>query len=146
MYAKLFGKSGKFTGRIFIITDESAIGRSPENPIQLSSGIISNQHARIFFDEAKNAFFIEDLNNKNGTSVDKKLISGRAQLGETHIITIAKIFDFIFSASDKPVPAELQAAVAQQTKASAFATSTRALESDPIFDVPDFLKATPSKK
>ncbi|MGC4089817.1 MAG: response regulator [Polyangiaceae bacterium] len=60
---------GRVTGRKFKIHDQATIGRSPDASVMLDDPEISRLHARISLD-ANGAFVIEDLESKNGTTVN----------------------------------------------------------------------------
>lgn len=108
MTARLFCKTGQLAGASFEFTKEATIGKQPGNTIQLYPALISGRHARIFFDEKENAYFIEDLNSRNGTKVDGMRVSGKERLGKLHVITFANTFDFFFQVLDAPVRAEAE--------------------------------------
>jgi pSer/pThr/pTyr-binding forkhead associated (FHA) protein len=48
------------------------VGRSPANHIRLSDTCVSRRHLKVI--RRGERYFIEDLNSKNGTSVDGELI------------------------------------------------------------------------
>ena len=120
MEARLFCKTGPFAGVSRIVEREATIGKNPGNTIQLPPDIISGKHARIYFDQQRNAFFIEDLKSLNGTWVDGVRVRDKERLDRIHVITFARSFDFIFqvvsesSMSERkqdvvtPQPAKLQ--------------------------------------
>jgi pSer/pThr/pTyr-binding forkhead associated (FHA) protein len=94
--AKLFCKTGSLAGAAFDIREEATIGKDPGNTIQLTPPVISGTHARIFFDRARQSFFIEDLKSRNGTWVDGVRVHHRERLEKLSVITFAGSFDFIF--------------------------------------------------
>lgn len=96
MQAKLFSRQGEFWGREFVIAKEATIGKSQDNVIVLKPEIISKKHARIYFDEDSQCYFVEDLQSKNGTKLDGLLIREKERLGKLHVITFANRFDFFF--------------------------------------------------
>jgi pSer/pThr/pTyr-binding forkhead associated (FHA) protein len=60
---------------------------------------VSGRHARIYFDEKKNSWFVEDLKSRNGTRVDGVRVTGAERLDALNVITFADKLDFIFQAS-----------------------------------------------
>ena len=102
MQATLFCKTGKLSGAEFRITDEATIGKNPENGIRLFPAMISRKHARIYFDEAQQCYFIEDTNSRNGTKVDNIPVKKPEKLGRLHVITFANKYDFIFQILEEP--------------------------------------------
>ncbi|MDZ7360213.1 MAG: FHA domain-containing protein [candidate division KSB1 bacterium] len=96
MKAKLFCKTGILSGAKYDIGREATIGKEPGNSILLDTKIISGRHARIFFDEKEQAYFLEDLRSRNGTKLDGLPVTETEKLGDLHVITLADTFDFIF--------------------------------------------------
>ena len=93
--ARFFCKTGALAGSEYRIRDDATVGRGPENAIVLGSDLVSTSHARIAFDAAADAYFLEDLESRNGTRLDGVPISGRARLGDLHVVTIGA-HDFLF--------------------------------------------------
>ena len=56
------------------------IGRDPKTELPLQDEGISRRHCRIFFDQPKNAFFIEDLGSTNGTLLNGKRLQATKKL------------------------------------------------------------------
>ncbi len=81
---------GPHTGDVFRLNRESAVlGRDPECDIVFYSGSVSRQHAKILrIDEA---FFIEDLQSRNGTYVNNSRIRQREQLSDQDRITLCDV-------------------------------------------------------
>jgi pSer/pThr/pTyr-binding forkhead associated (FHA) protein len=100
MKAKLFCKTGQLAGAEYQIAGAATIGKNLDNSIVLYPNIISGRHARIFFDEKKNCYFLEDLGSRNGTKLDGVRVAEKEKLGNLHVITFAGAFDFIFHAFD----------------------------------------------
>jgi pSer/pThr/pTyr-binding forkhead associated (FHA) protein len=96
MPALLFCKTGQLAGASYEIGDSVQIGKNPDNTIQLHPAPISGRHARIFFDQQKQSYYIEDLGSRNGTRLDGMSVRGREKLDRLNIITFANSFDFIF--------------------------------------------------
>ncbi|TDI69492.1 MAG: FHA domain-containing protein, partial [Bacteroidetes bacterium] len=95
MRARLFCKTGELDGTSFELDKETTIGRSSGCDVQLSSEAVSSTHARIYFDDERSSFLIEDLNSRNGTHVDGVEVSGSIRLDRLNIITFAGKYDFI---------------------------------------------------
>jgi pSer/pThr/pTyr-binding forkhead associated (FHA) protein len=65
---KLYIIEGPGKGQAFeLVGDTISIGRAPDNDVQIDDKSVSRRHARITKKGA--AFFIEDLNSKNGTFI-----------------------------------------------------------------------------
>jgi len=96
MYARLFAKSGKMAGKSYEITTEAVIGHGPECNILIKSGVLSAKHARIFYDQKKAAYFLEDFRTFNGTLLDGKPVQGKVKLEKKHVLMFANTFAFIF--------------------------------------------------
>ena len=61
--------NGTLRGRSFDLKDASTlIGRGPDNDIRIDDSSVSRRHARIV--KKNDKYFIEDLNSRNGTSVN----------------------------------------------------------------------------
>jgi pSer/pThr/pTyr-binding forkhead associated (FHA) protein len=96
MKAKLFCKTGILSGAKYDIGKEATIGKEAGNSILLDTKIVSGRHARIFFDEKEQGYFLEDLRSRNGTKLDGLPVTETEKLGDLHVITFADTFDFIF--------------------------------------------------
>jgi len=85
---------GPSPGQTFSLEGPAAVlGRHPGCDIVLESGSVSRQHARITNFDGN--FYIEDLNSRNGTYVNGRLLSGRQMLKENDEIGICEL-SFIF--------------------------------------------------
>ncbi len=96
MRARLLGKTGAALGREFMISSQATIGKDRTNTIALPHKLISRRHARIYYDESQNSYFLEDLNSRNGTRLDGERILRRARLEHLHVITFSNRYDFFF--------------------------------------------------
>ena len=96
--AKLFCRTGALAGADHRLGDEATIGRGPGNTIVLTADVVSDTHARIAYDPAASAYFLEDLESTNGTRLDGVPVSGRRRLGDLHVVTLGEQHDFIFVA------------------------------------------------
>ena len=96
MKAKLYCKTGLLAGAKYEFTRGVSIGRSGENSIVLEPPLISDVHARIYFEPKEGCYFLEDAGSRNGTYLDGMRIQRPERLGALHVITLAQKFDFIF--------------------------------------------------
>jgi pSer/pThr/pTyr-binding forkhead associated (FHA) protein len=96
MFARLYAKTGKMAGASYEIDNEAIIGHGPECNLVIKSGILSAKHARIYFDDRKGSYFLEDFKSHNGTLLDGKPVSGSVKLERKHVIMFAGTFAFIF--------------------------------------------------
>ena len=96
MRAKLFSRTGELAALDCEFSDEATIGRFPENTIVLPGRLVSNQHARVFFDAGSHDYALEDLQSKNGTHLDGLPVTARRALSDLHVITIAGAYDLVF--------------------------------------------------
>ncbi|MEZ4701011.1 MAG: FHA domain-containing protein [Rhodothermales bacterium] len=96
MIARLFSKTGALAGTDHLIEREAVIGRDAKCDLVLFPHTISGRHARIYFSEEKQAYYIEDLGSSNGTQVDRVPLSGPARLDDLNVITFASDIFFVF--------------------------------------------------
>jgi pSer/pThr/pTyr-binding forkhead associated (FHA) protein len=116
MQAKLYCRVGQLAGAEYVITNEATIGKGSDSTIVLYPGIISSQHARIYFDDKEKAYYLEDLRSRNGTKLDGVPVTRKERLGKLHVITFADHFDFIFQVIEESrQAAPPQAAAPPQT-------------------------------
>lgn len=101
MPARLFCKTGEFAGAAFEIGREATIGRGPDGGVGVPSEIVSGRHARIYFDENENSYFLEDLGSRNGTKLDGLSVGAPRKLGSLHVITLADRIDLIYHKTDR---------------------------------------------
>lgn len=78
-------------GSEFLLGAETKIGRDPKSEIVLSEKVVSNNHAKIYFDHGQ--YWLEDLGSTNGTLLNGLPLSGPAVLTNGDQI---KIGDYIF--------------------------------------------------
>lgn len=120
MKARLFSKTGQLAGANFEVGSDAMIGKSADCAIQLYPQLISSRHARLYFDEKAQRYFLEDLGSRNGTKLDGVRVKGKEPLGALHVITFANTFDFLFQVVDEskqqPAPPPPQAAKAESRK------------------------------
>jgi len=119
MKAKLFCTTGILSGSNYEFAAEATIGKNKINSIVLALPVISDRHARIFFDDAQASYFLEDLGSRNGTLVDGVRVRRREKLDALNIVTFAQKFDFIFQAVDnyERPEAKPQAPLRERTEA-----------------------------
>jgi hypothetical protein len=101
--ARLFCRTGELAGVDHEIGDQATIGRGTDNSLQLGAAVVSQSHARIFFDRSVSAFVLEDLDSKNGTRLDGLPVEGVRRLGAVHVVTFGEAHDFIFVAEPPDV-------------------------------------------
>lgn len=81
-------------------SDRAILGRHPDCDVVLEVGAVSRQHAQIIREGQQ--FFVEDLNSRNGTYVNGRMIEGRTLLKENDRV---KICDMLFTFHyDQPGP------------------------------------------
>ena len=97
MYARLKSKSAALAGKSYEIVSEAVIGHGPECNLLIKSGVLSAKHARIFFDQKKGSYYLEDFKSHNGTLLDGKPVQGKVKLEKKHVIMFANTFTFIFT-------------------------------------------------
>src|SRR5579864_5027415 len=86
--------NGPHAGRVFPLDKDSVvIGRSQEADIVLDANEISRRHALIM--RREDSFFIEDLNTRNGTSVNGRRLVQPAPLADGDSVQIAS-FRLVF--------------------------------------------------
>jgi serine phosphatase RsbU (regulator of sigma subunit) len=95
---------GTNPGQLFTVEGEEAVlGRHPECTIVLESPAVSRQHARIVTDGGQ--YYVEDLNSRNGTYLNGRLVASRQPLAENDEVQICDLV-FVFHlrppASDAP--------------------------------------------
>ena len=115
MNARLTCLTGELSGIIHEVVEECVIGRDPGSQLVLSSEVVSAQHARIYTEGG--TFYLQDLESRNGTSVDGMVVSHPVRLGRLNVISVAQTFDFVFhdpslaadgEPSEAPIPPDSQ--------------------------------------
>ena len=135
--AKFFCRTGALAGVDHRIGDDATIGRGSANTIVLADDVVSNTHARIAFDPAAAAYFLEDLESTNGTRLDGVPVSGRRRLGDLHVVTFGERHDFIFVAlpeAERRTNGKQDAA--PPPPARSVEESATTYEPPPVLDVP----------
>ena len=124
MRARLFARFGPEAGLDVEVAGEATIGRGKDSTVPLSSPEVSQQHARIFFDEPSAAWWVEDLGSLNGTRLDGEPVTGRERLGGLHVLSFGSSAELFFVGLDPEPPAE-SAAAAERAAAAAPESGTR---------------------
>jgi pSer/pThr/pTyr-binding forkhead associated (FHA) protein len=77
---RLYVLDGPEKGQAFELESDTIyhVGRSPGNHVRLSDTYVSRRHLKLL--RRGKRYFIEDLNSKNGTSVDGELIDPGVEL------------------------------------------------------------------
>ncbi len=86
--AFLSSRSEGTVGR-YDLAEKAIIGRHPECDVVLTVGAVSRHHARIFAGE--DGHFLEDLQSRNGTFVNGKLVTNTQPLHEGDRIRICEV-------------------------------------------------------
>jgi len=89
MVARLFSKFGPRKGDDFTIMGAATIGRAGDCAVTIPHKAVSANHARIFRDEDRDCYILEDLGSQNGTLLDGVRLEGPERLGRLHEITFA---------------------------------------------------------
>ena len=101
-------REGESAGRRWVLHGgEVLIGRGSECDIVLSARQVSRLHARVRSEGDR--FFIEDLDSKNGTFINKKPLKGENELHDGDEIDIARAVKLAFFGSEVTLPIEFDA-------------------------------------
>jgi hypothetical protein len=84
--------------------DDITVGRGEESDIVLPERQISRQHVRIY--REGDAYYIVDLNSRNGTWVNDESLSSPRRLYDNDVINLAKaaLLQFVGSGATAPLP------------------------------------------
>lgn len=97
---------------VFRLTSDrvTAIGRAPANTIVLKDDRCSRSHASIRFDEEQDAWFLKDLQSRNGTLVNGRKINSEAEFrlspndilifGKSHLMFLNELRELPSDGSD----------------------------------------------
>lgn len=102
----IIGQAGPHDGQRWTIREEIVIGRDADCEIIVADRKVSRKHAR-FYSTPEGAF-IEDLDSKNGTHLNSKLIDQPALLKDGDIVQVALAQQFVYLSSDATLPLELE--------------------------------------
>lgn len=85
---RLYVLDGPEKGQAFELESDTIchVGRSSGNHVQLSDAYVSRRHLKVI--RRGERYFVEDLNSRNGTSVDGELIEPGVELELTEGIPI----------------------------------------------------------
>ena len=87
--------------RYVLANGPNTIGRDPESTVYLNDSSVSRAHARITINDRQAA--VEDLQSKNGTTVQNQPIDGPTVLADGDEIEFGHVKGwFIIEASDDP--------------------------------------------
>jgi pSer/pThr/pTyr-binding forkhead associated (FHA) protein len=103
-YPILVAQTGPLNGERFVINASLMVGREDTCDIVIPSRQVSRVHARLT--HTPNGIELEDLDSKNGTHCNGKLIEGPVLLQDGDIIQIALAQQFLYLSSDATVPLE----------------------------------------
>ncbi len=98
----LIGQSGVLNGHRWLIKETITLGRDPECDVVIPDRQVSRFHARMIVE--KGGVILEDLDSKNGTFINGKLIDQPTSLQDGDIIAIALVQNFSFLSSDATMP------------------------------------------
>ncbi len=102
-------KIGPDSGKVFYLSEGVfIIGRKPPADIVVEHPLVSLKHARLSFNQGR--YFLEDLDSKNGTFINKKLIQSRQELADQDDISLGPIIHLVFSLPPEVPKPLLQAA------------------------------------
>lgn len=107
----LIGQGGAYNGHRWAIRDSVLVGREPDCDIVIADRQVSRHHARLYL--VSDGVMIEDLDSKNGTHRNGRLIGEPQMLQDGDIIQIAVVQQFVFLSSDSTIPLEGSLAEAQ---------------------------------
>jgi hypothetical protein len=98
----LVAHTGPLNGQRWPLNNNIMIGREDDCDIVIPSRQVSRHHASFTLD--KQGITLEDLNSKNGTYCNGKLIDSQVFLQDGDIVQIALAQQFIFVSSDATMP------------------------------------------
>ena len=99
----ILAHDGQLDGQNWSVKGELIFGRDPSCNVVINDRQVSRQHARLK-PVAPNQFEIADLNSKNGTYINGKLITEPSLLNDGDEIKIALAQGFLFISSDSTLP------------------------------------------
>jgi pSer/pThr/pTyr-binding forkhead associated (FHA) protein len=101
--ARLVYRPGGRTKATFDLPEVATMGRAPGQAVVVKRAGVSRQHARITWDGA--AFWIEDLQSRNGTYVNGLAVprSGKERLRHLDVIRLGRRAQLLFLARAAPV-------------------------------------------
>lgn len=87
------------TAERYELNEQSVIGRHPECNVVLTVGAVSRYHAKIF--QKDDAHFLEDLQSRNGTFLNGKLVTETQPINEGDRIRICE-YELVFHGDEPP--------------------------------------------
>jgi hypothetical protein len=100
--ALLVAQAGPLNGQRWALRRSTTMGRESTCDIVIPDRQVSRQHAR--FTLTSEGIILEDLNSKNGTHHNGKMVLNAILLQDGDVIQIALAQKFIFLSSDSTVP------------------------------------------
>lgn len=87
--AHLLAEVGPEPGKVFLLGNDNAIGRSAENDVRLPDETVSAQHARVSFSQGM--WWIEDLGSRNGTLLNRSAVEQPAVISSGDRIDVGQV-------------------------------------------------------
>lgn len=103
-YPLLIAQAGPLEGQRWKIKSELLLGRDPDCDIVIPMRQVSRHHARIF--RGEDGTLVKDLDSKNGTYINGRLIDDVVTLEEGDEIQVSLAQHFIYLSSDATMPLE----------------------------------------
>jgi pSer/pThr/pTyr-binding forkhead associated (FHA) protein len=94
--ARLVVKNGALAGTSWeLAASETLIGRNPTSDVALQDEGISREHAIVLYDEANDAYSVEDLQSTNGTQVNGKRVRSATLTPGDEVRIGRTVFEFV---------------------------------------------------
>ncbi len=103
-YPLLIAQAGPLEGQRWKIKSELLLGRDPDCDIVIPMRQVSRHHAQIF--RGEDGTLVKDLDSKNGTYINGRLIDDVVTLEEGDEIQVSLAQHFIYLSSDATMPLE----------------------------------------
>jgi pSer/pThr/pTyr-binding forkhead associated (FHA) protein len=91
--------------RIKLTEDTVVLGRNPDCQVPIGGTAAARKHAQILYIQGKH--YIEDLNSRGGTYVNKVRVTSRLQLNDNDRIQICDFLCMFLEPAAWPLPPEL---------------------------------------
>ena len=101
----IVGQTGPLNGQRWMLRNRLIVGRDSVCDIIIPSRQVSRQHAR--FTLSPRGVILEDMQSKNGTHLNGKMIEDKTMLQDGDVVQIALAQQFIFLSSDATLPLEM---------------------------------------
>ena len=101
----IVGQTGPLNGQRWMLRNRLIVGRDSICDIIIPSRQVSRQHAR--FTLSPRGVILEDMQSKNGTHLNGKMIEDKTMLQDGDVVQIALAQQFIFLSSDATLPLEM---------------------------------------